>query len=225
MPFAENLAAVRARIADACAAARRPAASVQLIAVSKTVAAPVLRAAAAAGQSTFGESYVQEALPKLEALADLPLQWHFIGPVQSNKTAAIAQRFDWVHGVDRLKIAERLSTQRPPHRPALNVCLQVNISGQSTKSGCSLEELPALAAAVAGLPHLRLRGLMAIPEPDAPAEAYRAMQAALAELQSRHAGLDTLSMGMSDDLECAIAHGATMVRVGSALFGARAPAA
>lgn len=221
MPIAENLAAVRARIAAACAATRRPVADVQLIAVTKTVPAATLREAAGAGQTVFGESYVQEALPKLDALADLALQWHFIGPLQSNKTAAVASRFDWVHGVDRLKIAERLSAQRPAGLSPLNLCLQVNVSGENSKSGCSLAEVPALAAAVAALPALRLRGLMAIPEADAPVEAYRAMQSALLALQASLPELATLSMGMSDDLETAIAHGATMVRVGSALFGAR----
>lgn len=222
MPIAENLAAVRARIGAACAAAGRPPESVQLIAVTKTVPASTLREAAGAGQTAFGESYLQEALPKIQALADLALQWHFIGPLQSNKTAAVASRFDWVHGVDRLKIAERLSAQRPAGLPPLNVCLQVNVSGETSKSGCDIAEVPALAAAVATLPSLRLRGLMAIPEPDAPVEAYRAMQSALRALQAAQPQLDTLSMGMSDDLEIAIAHGATTVRVGSALFGARA---
>lgn len=222
MPIAENLAAVRARIRAACAAAGRPPESVQLIAVSKTVSAATLRSAVVAGQTTFGESYLQEALPKIQTLADLALQWHFIGPLQSNKTAAVASRFDWLHGVDRLKIAERLSAQRPAGLTPLNVCLQVNVSGETTKSGCEIAEVPALAAAVSALPSLRLRGLMAIPEPGAPVEAYRAMQSALQALQAAQPQLDTLSMGMSDDLETAIAHGATMVRVGSALFGARA---
>ena len=199
--------------------------SAQLLAVSKTQPATALRAAATSGQRRFGENYLQEALAKIEALADLALEWHFIGPIQSNKTRPIAEHFDWVHSVDRLKIAERLSAQRPPALPPLNICLQVNVSGEASKSGCSLEELPALATAVAQLPHLRLRGLMAIPAPaddfDQQRIPLRELRLALEQLNARGLALDTLSMGMSDDLEAAIAEGATLVRVGSAIFGAR----
>ena len=218
----ENLAKVRARICDAAHTAGRPADTVHLLAVSKTQPASALRAAYAAGQVDFGENYLQEALAKQAELFDLPLIWHFIGPIQSNKTKALAEHFAWVHSVDRLKIAERLSAQRPADLPPLNICLQVNVSGEASKSGCAPDELPALATAVAALPNLRLRGLMAIPEPTPDVMAQRA---AFARLRSLRDGLglslDTLSMGMSDDLEAAILEGATCVRVGSALFGAR----
>lgn len=218
----EKIAKVRARIREAAQGVGRDPAGIGLLAVSKTQAAEAIRAAYACGQCDFGENYLQEALGKQQALADLPLCWHFIGPIQSNKTKAIAEHFAWVHSVDRLKIAQRLSEQRPAELPALNICLQVNVSGEASKSGCAPEELPALAAAVAALPHLRLRGLMAIPEPtDDPAE-QRAAFARLRELQARLPyELDTLSMGMSHDLESAIAEGATWVRIGTALFGAR----
>ena len=170
----------------------------------------------------FGENYLQEALEKQTQLADLPLIWHFIGPIQSNKTRPIAEHFDWVHSVDRLKIAQRLSEQRPAHLPALNICLQVNVSGEQSKSGCSPEELTALARAVVALPNLRLRGLMAIPEPTDDVAAQHAAFARLRQLRDELAlNLDTLSMGMSHDLEAAIAEGATWVRIGTALFGAR----
>ena len=192
------------------------------MAVSKTRSAEDIRQAWAAQVQDIGENYLQEALSKMEQLQDLPLVWHFIGPIQSNKTRAIAEHFDWVHSVDRLKIAQRLSAQRPPQLPALNICLQVNISGEASKSGVMLEELPALAGAVAALPGLRLRGLMAIPAPAASSAERRAPLRALREAMARLAlPLDTLSMGMSDDLEEAIAEGASMVRIGSALFGAR----
>jgi pyridoxal phosphate enzyme (YggS family) len=171
----------------------------------------------------FGENYLQEALGKQAELTDLSLIWHFIGPIQSNKTKPIAEHFAWVHSVDRLKIAQRLSEQRPDHLPPLNICLQVNVSGEASKSGCSPEDLPALAAAVAQLPHLRLRGLMAIPEPTDDVAAQRQAFATVRALQNSLAiaGLDTLSMGMSHDLEAAVAEGATWVRIGTALFGAR----
>lgn len=217
-----TIAKVRARIREAAQAVGRDPAGIRLLAVSKTQPAEAIRAAHACGQRDFGENYLQEALAKQAELTDLPLCWHFIGPIQSNKTKAIAEHFAWVHSVDRLKIAQRLSEQRPAGLPALNICLQVNVSGEASKSGCAPEELPALAAAVAALPHLRLRGLMAIPEPtDDPAE-QRAAFARLRELQARLPyELDTLSMGMSHDLESAIAEGATWVRIGTALFGAR----
>ena len=190
--------------------------------MSKTKPAAAVREAHAAGLRDFGENYLQEALGKQAELADLPLNWHFIGPIQSNKTRPIAEHFQWVHSVDRLKIAQRLSEQRPAGLPPLNVCLQVNVSGEASKSGCAPEDLPALAEAVKQLPNLRLRGLMAIPEPTAERAAQHAAFARLRELLlDLNLGLDTLSMGMSDDLEAAIGEGATWVRIGTALFGAR----
>ena len=222
-----NLQEVKRRIAAACVAARRPANSVTLLAVSKTKPESAVREALAAGQRAFGENYVQEGLAKIDALADLraQIEWHLIGPLQSNKTRAVAEAFDWVHSVDRLKIAERLAAQRPAGLPPLNVCLQVNISGETSKSGMSVLELPAVARAVRTLPGLRLRGLMAIPEPsdDAATQhaSHRALRELLAALNAQGQALDTLSMGMSDDLEAAVAEGATLVRVGSAVFGAR----
>jgi len=223
--IAANLQAVRERMAAACAAAGRPVAAVDLLAVSKTWPAAAVREAAAAGQRAFGESYVQEAVPKVAALRDLALEWHFIGPLQSNKTRPVAEAFAWVHSVERLKIAERLSQQRPPDLGPLNVCLQVNVSGEASKSGCAPGEVAALAPAVAQLPNLRLRGLMAIPEPGEDVATQRRRFAALRELRERLAAdglvLDTLSMGMSDDLEAAVLEGATMVRVGTAIFGER----
>lgn len=218
---------VHARIQAACAAAARPPGSVQLLCVSKTQPAPAVRAAAAAGETQFGENYVQEALAKIDALADLrpQLTWHLIGPLQSNKTRAVAAAFDWVHSVDSLKLAQRLSAQRPPELPPLQVCLQVNVDGEASKSGIAPAELPALAHAVAQLPQLRLRGLMSIPAPATTLEAQRAphqrLAALLASLQAEGLAVDTLSMGMSGDLEAAIAEGATWVRVGTAVFGAR----
>lgn len=219
------LAAVQQRIEQACQSAGRPDNCVQLLAVSKTRPPEMLRALAAQGQRRFGENYLQEALEKIQALADLALEWHFIGPIQSNKTRAIAAHFAWVHSVDRLKLAQRLSAQRPTGLPPLNICLQVNISAEDSKSGVSLAELPALAQAVAHLPGLRLRGLMAIPapcqDPQQQRLPFRALAEAMARLNEQGLGLDTLSMGMSDDLEAAIAEGATLVRVGTALFGPR----
>ncbi|HET7794464.1 MAG TPA: YggS family pyridoxal phosphate-dependent enzyme [Rhizobacter sp.] len=221
--IASNIQQVRSRIAKACAAAQRPVQSVTLLTVSKTFSAEAVREAFAAGERSFGENYVQEGIEKIAALADLRTQiaWHLIGPLQSNKTRAVAEHFDWVHSVDRLKIAERLSEQRPPHLAPLQVCLQVNISGEASKSGVSVDEAPALAQAVAALPRLRLRGLMAIPEPEAGAAPHRALRQLLLQLQGQGLALDTLSMGMSADLEVAIAEGATLVRVGTAIFGSR----
>ena len=220
--LADNLSAISARIASAAQAAGRDPASVQLLAVSKTKPASAIREIHAAGVCDFGENYLQEALTKQQALSDLPLIWHFIGPIQSNKTKAIAEHFDWVHSVDRLKIAQRLSEQRPAGLAPLNICLQVNVSGEDSKSGCAPADLPALAKAVAALPNLRLRGLMAIPEPTDDRAAQEAAFSSLRALQKGlDLGLDTLSMGMSHDLEAAIAQGATWVRIGTALFGAR----
>jgi hypothetical protein len=220
--IAENIAKVGARIREAAQASGRDCASIGLLAVSKTKPATAIRQAHAAGLQDFGENYLQEALEKQLDLRDLPLIWHFIGPIQSNKTRAIAEQFDWVHSVERLKIAERLSTQRPAHLPALNICLQVNVSGEASKSGCSPEELPALAKAVSQLPNLKLRGLMTIPEPSDDRATQQAAFYRLAELQTMlNLDLDTLSMGMSHDLEAAIAEGATWVRIGTALFGER----
>ncbi|MGA4633094.1 YggS family pyridoxal phosphate-dependent enzyme [Pseudomonas solani] len=220
--IAENIAKVRARIREAAQASERDFSAIGLLAVSKTKPAAAIREAHACGVVDFGENYLQEALAKQQELADLPLTWHFIGPIQSNKTKPIAEHFHWVHSVDRLKIAERLSAQRPAGLAPLNVCLQVNVSGEASKSGCAPEELPALAAAVAALPNLHLRGLMAIPEPTEDRAEQHAAFARLQQLShSLNLPLDTLSMGMSHDLEAAIAEGATWVRIGTALFGAR----
>ncbi|MFJ2460790.1 YggS family pyridoxal phosphate-dependent enzyme [Pseudomonas neuropathica] len=220
--IADNIQLVSSRIQAAVTAANRAENSVQLLAVSKTKPAQALREAYAAGLRDFGENYLQEALGKQLELADLPLIWHFIGPIQSNKTRAIAEHFDWVHSVDRLKIAQRLSEQRPAELPPLNICIQVNVSGEASKSGCTPADLPALAAAINALPRLKLRGLMAIPEPTEDRAEQDAAFAAVQKLQaSLDLPLDTLSMGMSHDLESAIAQGATWVRIGTALFGAR----
>ena len=222
-----NLQHVRARIATACQRAGRGVEEVTLLAVSKTFGADAVRAAAAAGQRAFGENYIQEGVDKIAALRDLGLMWHCIGPIQSNKTRLVAEHFDWVHTVDRLKIAERLSAQRPADRPPLNVCIQVNIDGGANKSGVAPGEALALARAVAALPQLKLRGLMSIPEIAPDFEAARAVHAGARalfdQLNADGLGLDTLSMGMSDDLEAAIAAGSTMVRIGTAIFGSRAP--
>jgi len=225
-----NLRTLHERITKAARAAGRDPSSVRLLAVSKAFPATVIAEAARAGQRAFGENYVQEALAKIDELvdsADQPLEWHFIGPIQSNKTRAIAQAFDWVQSVDRLKIAERLAEQRPADLPLLNVLLQVNVSGEASKAGVAPDQLSQLAAAVAHLPRLRLRGLMAIPAPETDVERQRLAFARTNKLfrQLRADGLkvDVLSMGMSDDLEAAIAEGATMVRIGTAIFGARAP--
>ena len=225
--IADNLKEVRERMAGACAAAGRPVESVTLLVVSKTFQAPAVREAFDAGERRFGENYVQEGLEKIAALADLraQIEWHLIGPLQSNKTRVVAEQFDWVHSVDRLKIAQRLSEQRLAHRPPLQVCLQVNISGEASKSGLAVAEVAAVAHAVAGLPGLKLRGLMAIPEAATSVaeqrRPHRALHELLVALQSQGLALDTLSMGMTGDLEAAIAEGATIVRVGTAIFGRR----
>lgn len=222
---AEGLYQVRERIHAAERRYGRESGSVTLLAVSKQQPIEAIRAVAAAGQHRFGENYLQDALPKIEALSDEELEWHFIGPLQSNKTRPVAEQFAWVHSVDRLKIARRLSEQRPDTLPPLNVCLQVNVSGESSKSGVEPEQLPELAAAVAELPRLRLRGLMAIPAPGEDFAEQRRACARLRDCQERliAAGLalDTLSIGMSDDLEAAIAEGSTLVRIGTAIFGPR----
>jgi len=215
---------VRQRIADAAQAAGRDAASVQLLAVSKTRPAEDIELALAAGQRAFGENYLQDAVNKVAAIGNRA-EWHFIGPLQSNKTLTIAEQFDWVHSLDRLKIARRLSEQRPPDQTPLNVCLQVNISHQASKSGVTPDELPALAEAVANLPGLRLRGLMTLPaaetDPQRQRQPFRELRQLYLALQQTGLPLDTLSMGMSQDLEAAIAEGATLVRIGTAIFGPR----
>ena len=220
-----NLQAVQARIAAACKAVGRAPQTVNLLAVSKTWPASDLRTVAACGQRAFGENYVQEGVDKIAALADLGLEWHFIGPLQSNKTRPVAEHFAWVHTIDRLKIAERLSVQRPEHLPPLQVCIQVNVSGEASKSGVAPQEATALAHAVAKLPRLQLRGLMAVPEPTEDVGILSAqfdrLRGIYEELKTQDLPLDTLSMGMSHDLETAIAAGATMVRIGTAIFGAR----
>jgi PLP dependent protein len=222
----QRIAHVRGRIAAAAAQAGRSVESITLLAVSKGHTAEVVRAAAASGLSSFGESYLGEALPKMQALSDLDLTWHFIGRIQANKTRPIAQAFAWVHGVDRARIAARLAEQRPYHAPPLNVCLQVNLAGEAGKGGVPPGELPELAAAVAALPRLALRGLMCIPpEEEDPARQRRwfgELAQLLGELRQAVApGLDTLSMGMSGDFEAAILEGATIVRIGTALLGPR----
>jgi len=220
--IADNISLVSERIRAAAQASQRDAGSVHLLAVSKTKPAQAVREAYAAGMRDFGENYLQEALGKQAELTDLPLSWHFIGPIQSNKTRAIAENFAWVHSVDRLKIAQRLSEQRPADLPPLNICIQVNVSGEASKSGCTPADLPALAEAISALPRLKLRGLMAIPEPTDDRAEQGAAFATVRDLQaSLNLPLDTLSMGMSHDLESAIAQGATWVRIGTALFGAR----
>ena len=220
-----NLQAVRARIAAAAELAGRAVGEVLVLAASKTFPAERIREAVAAGQRAFGENYVQEGLAKIGALDDLALEWHFIGPLQSNKTRPVAEHFDWVHGIERLKIAERLSAARGAGRPPLQVCIQVNVSGEASKSGVSPADTATLAHAVAGLPNLRLRGLMAIPEPTDDLALARRRFAMLRELRDGlnrdGLSLDTLSMGMSDDLEAAILEGATIVRIGTAIFGER----
>jgi pyridoxal phosphate enzyme (YggS family) len=216
--IADNLQAVKSRIARAAQAAGRDPATVRLLAVSKTHAAPLVAQAAAAGQGAFGENYVQEALEKMQELP--ALEWHLIGPLQSNKTRLVAERFDWVHSVASEKIARRLSEQRADGRPPLNVLIQVNASGEVSKSGVAPSEVAALASALGSLKGIRLRGLMAIPEPGAPRERFRETRQLYESLKGEYA-FDTLSMGMSDDMELAIAEGSTMVRIGTAIFGAR----
>lgn len=221
----ENLQRVHARIDQACAQAGRARNSVGLLAVSKTFGPDAVEQAFAAGQTAFGENYIQEAVEKISTLAHLPLQWHCIGPIQSNKTRLVAEHFAWAHTVDRLKIAQRLSEQRPAHLPPLQVCIQVNVDGGSTKSGVVPGEALALALAVAALPRLQLRGIMCIPEPApdfvAACAVFTGARGLFDSLNASGLGLDTLSMGMSDDLEAAIASGSTLVRVGSAIFGQR----
>ena len=223
-----NLQRVRERLSQACARAGRPVSGVQLLAVSKTFPAEAVQAAVAAGQCAFGENYVQEGVDKILRLRErgvTDLEWHCIGPLQSNKTRPVAEHFDWVHTVDRLKIAQRLSEQRPPHLPPLQVCVQLNVDGGANKSGVVPADALALAQVVACLPRLQLRGVMVIPEPapdfGAACEVFGRARAVLAALNAHGLGLDTLSMGMSDDLEAAVASGSTLVRVGSAIFGAR----
>ena len=230
--IAENLQTVHERMARACQNAGRAPGSVRLLAVSKTFAADDVRQAYAAGQTAFGENYIQEGVDKIAALRDLPLQWHCIGPIQSNKTRLVAEHFDWVHSVDRLKIAQRLSEQRPAHLPPQQVCLQVNTDGGPTKSGVPPDQLLVLAREVAALPRLVLRGLMTIPDPvdgfEAEVALHRRATALFEQVRAELAlpPFDTLSMGMTSDLEAAIAAGSTMVRVGTAIFGGRAyPAA
>lgn len=223
--IASNLQAVRNRIAHAAQAAGRLPESVHLLAVSKTWPAACVIEAAEAGQRAFGENYVQEAVDKTLATVDRDLEWHFIGPLQSNKTRLVAEHFAWVHSVERLKIAERLSAQRPKHLPPLQVCVQVNVSGEVSKSGCAPNETEALCQAIAQLPGLTLRGLMAIPEPteslSSQRQPFRQLREILALVRVGGLALDTLSMGMSHDLEAAIAEGATIVRIGTAIFGER----
>ena len=223
--IADNLQTVRSRIAAACAQAQRPVTDVTLLAVSKTFGPQAVREAHAAGQTAFGENYIQEAVEKMALLPGLPLQWHCIGPIQSNKTRLVATHFDWAHTVDRLKIAQRLSEQRPEALPPLSVCIQVNVDGGPTKAGVAPGEVLALARDVASLPRIRLRGLMTIPEPAADFAAQKALhlraRALFDELRAAGLPLDTLSMGMTADLEAAIAAGSTMVRVGTAIFGGR----
>jgi hypothetical protein len=223
--IAENLQVVRGRISSAARAAGRDPAAVSLLAVSKTHAPALIREAHAAGQRAFGENYVQEAEAKMASLADLPLEWHLVGPLQSNKTRTVAERFQWVHTVDREKVARRLSEQRPQGLPPLEVLVQVNVSGEASKSGVAPQDAAALARVVAKLPRLRLRGLMTVPEPTPDAGMQRARFAELRglceSLRREGLALDTLSMGMSDDMEAAIAEGSTLVRVGTAIFGRR----
>ena len=223
--IAANLQAVHARIARAAEAANRPPGDIRLLAVSKTFGASLVAEAWHAGQHAFGENFVQEAVDKARELTHPDIEWHFIGPIQSNKTRSIAGHFAWVHSIEREKIAQRLNDARPAHLPPLNVLIQVNVSGEASKSGIEPGGERALAAAIRALPRLRLRGLMAIPEPTADAAVQRAQFARLRELlqplQAADAAVDTLSMGMSDDLETAIAEGATIVRIGTAIFGRR----
>ena len=220
-----NLQRVHQRIADACAQAQRPVTDVTLLAVSKTFGPDAVREAHDAGQNVFGENYIQEAVEKIALLRELPVQWHCIGPVQSNKTRLVATHFDWVHSIDRLKIAQRLSEQRPPQLAPLQVCIQVNIDGGATKAGVAPKEAAALAGEIGQLPRLRLRGLMTIPEPLDNFAAQRALhlrtRALFDQLNDAGLALDTLSMGMTADLEAAIAAGSTMLRLGTAIFGGR----
>ncbi|WDE06623.1 YggS family pyridoxal phosphate-dependent enzyme [Thalassomonas viridans] len=218
----DNLALIEQQISQSCQQANRPRETVELLAVSKTKAAALIEQAYRCGQRAFGESYVQEAVDKIARLKHLPdICWHFIGPIQSNKTRPIAENFSWVHSIDRIKIARRLDQARSGHDTPLNVCLQVNISGEASKSGVTVADLPELAKEIANCPHLCLRGLMAIPEKQAPLSSYGKMLDLFMQLKQQYPRLDTLSMGMSGDLQPAIAQGSTMVRIGSAIFGSR----
>jgi len=225
--ISDRLQAIRDAIRQAEREAGRAAGSVHLLAVSKTKPAEAIREAHAAGQRLFGENYVQESLEKIAALTDLDLEWHFIGPIQSNKTRPIAENFDWVHGIDRLKIAQRLNDARPENMPPLNVCIEVNVSGEASKEGVSPDEVAALATAISALPRLKLRGLMTIPAPTHDIalqhQPFRILRELQQSLIQQGESLDTLSMGMSDDFAAAVAEGATIVRIGSAIFGARPP--
>ena len=220
-----NMQAVQTEIIQAAAMAKRDAAQICLLAVSKTVPSATIRVAYNHGQQAFGENYVQEALDKIHELGDLPIEWHFIGPIQSNKTRLIAENFSWVHSVDRLKIAERFSEQRPDRLPPLNICVQINVSGEVSKGGVQPEEALALLQRIAILPRLKLRGLMAIPAPaeelDAQRKPFAIMRKLMQQMNNAGLNLDTLSMGMSHDLTAAILEGSTMVRVGTAIFGSR----
>lgn len=223
--IADNLQAVQARISKAAAAVGRSPESIRLLAVSKTWPLSCVVDAADAGQRAFGENYVQEGIDKIASISGRNLEWHFIGPLQSNKTKPVAEHFDWVHSIERLKIAERLSAQRPAYLPPLQVCVQVNVSGEASKSGCSPDEALALCRSVAALPGLQLRGLMAIPEPvddpQAQHRPFRQLRQLCEQIRAAGLPLDTLSMGMSHDLEAAVAEGATIVRIGTAIFGER----
>jgi pyridoxal phosphate enzyme (YggS family) len=221
----KNLNEIHARITAAALAAGRDPQSISLLAVSKKKPASDIRAAYRCGQSEFGENYLQEALQKIQELDDLDICWHFIGAIQSNKTRSIAEAFDWVHCIERIKIAQRLSDQRPATLAPLNVCIQVNIDHESSKAGIDLADVPELAQAITGLPGIRLRGLMAIPAPrqdfDQQREVFAGLAAALVDLQQRGIDCDTLSMGMTQDMEAAIAAGSTLIRIGTAIFGER----
>jgi PLP dependent protein len=223
--ISECLQAVLAHIGQAAQAAGRSPDAIQLVAVSKTQPADAIRQACAAGQYAFGENYLQEALEKIDQLSDLPLQWHFIGPIQSNKTRPIAEHFHWVHSIDRLKIAQRLNDARPDSMPPLDVCIEVNVSGEASKDGIATDETRVLADAIIQLPKLRLRGLMTIPAPTADVELqhrqFRMLRVLFEQLRGEGLPLDTLSMGMTQDFPAAIAEGATIVRIGTAIFGAR----
>ena len=223
--IATNLQAVRERIAKAALAAGREPGDIMLLAVSKTKPLADVLCAAAAGQSAFGENYAQEGVDKMPGAVDRDLSWHFIGPLQSNKTRLVAEHYAWVHSIERLKIAERLSAQRPAHLPPLQVCVQINVSGEASKSGCAPDQALALCQAISTLPGLKLRGLMTIPEAsDDPAEQckpFRQLREIADSIRAAGVPLDTLSMGMSHDLEAAIAEGATIVRIGTAIFGER----
>lgn len=223
--IADNLSRIGSRISQFEKTCQRPTGSVRLLAVSKRKPVEMIRAAAASGQRCFGENYADEGVAKREATKDLDLEWHYIGHIQSNKTKLISENYDWVQSVEREKIAQRLSAQRPEHLPTLNICVQVNIDGESTKSGCTPDQLAALADSIAGMQGLTLRGLMAIPAPQANVtaqrEVFRKLHKLYQQLQASHTSVDTLSMGMTADMEAAIAEGATMVRIGTAIFGQR----